>query len=381
MFLEILQPQGDPFAEPQVQLMNYLVQSGVVGELADKLDARLSMVKLVIGNFEIGSHPAADHSLPTQREEEIAKIELYLNRLLLLWNVLMKYCADLFPLNYPASRLVVLVDRCMELIDPSCKQKKLQMEYLKFLKKLLGQSDESVAYVIVESSHFITVIKKVNKKENMISAQVKAIFEEMKKLQWFKLHQHFVETYKDTLESLKVHNKAIDVLLNHNKRMRHNIRSSSHIEEEKQSEKQSEKRSVNVDFTEPNGISSPLSAQISSPGPLGDLDPMSLPQLEGLFKKIRNSRHSDDEENGDAHDVFLGINFKVNESLSGAVQIVPETEVESKSAHRDRDGENGVKLEITFDLGKRNSTDNDQDDDNDEALDDGSLPVKRLSTK
>lgn len=376
MFLEILQPHGDPFAEPQVMLMNHLVEAGVLGELADKLDARLSVLKLVIGNPEAVGPAGSTENPHEQREAEIARIERFLNRFLLLWNILMKHCADLFPQHYPAGRLVTLAEGCIEQVDPGCKNKKLQMEYVKFLRKLLTQSDESVAQVLVKSSHFITVIKKVNRKNNMLSSQVRAVFEEMKKLQWFKLHQQFVETYKDTLEDLKRHNLAIETLVNHNKRMRHNMRASSHVDEEKVSERQSEKKSVGADFIELNGLNSPISGDAKSSSALGEIDPLPTPQLENLFKKFRSSKNSDDDDDDekDNHDIFPGLGFKGNGHSPTTQQIVPEPDIEIKSAKSE--GDTSAKFEICFDLGKRDGSEN---GDEEEPTENGEFPTKRFS--
>lgn len=368
MFLEILQPQGDPFAEPQVMLMNYLVQSGVIRDVADKLDARLSVFKLILTNPDMHNQDEDSESVA----ESKAKIKTFLRRLLLLWSLLMKFCSDLFQQNYPASSLASLANRCIKEVDPLCKDKSMQIQYLKYLKKLLTQVDDSVSKAFMDSNHFINIVEKTNRKNNMISAQVRAIFEELKKLQCFKLHEQFVDAHKDTLERLKTSNVAVEALLNHNRRMRQSMRASSHVEDEKASEKQSEKKSIG-DYFESNSMNSPMSnGDMNSPR-LGEADQISIRQIENLFKKIKSNKASDDEDDKYSHDIFPGLGHRNNHFKSNKDEIF-FTDKEEKSMHSD--GEGAPKIEFFFELDKREE---EEDNETHTELDDGHLPTKRIS--
>jgi len=370
MFLEILQPQGDPFAEPQVLMMNLLVETGVMTAVADRLDNRLNLVRQIARKPEIDCQlPESEKKQSDEIHEEIAKIERFMSRFLLLWNVLMKFCADLFPKHFPVSKLIILTNGCMEQIDPICKNKKVQIEYVKFLRKLLCQSDDSVTRTIVESSHFITVIKKVNKKENMLSAQVKAVFEEMKKIQWFKLHQQFVEFYKDTLDQLKVHNKAVETLVNHNKRIRGNSKFISHTDSENHLDTG---YNIKQPVSEPDISKSPKSAPehftiVENPE---ESDMLKNLENEELFGNIKRGRSLESlmKEYGD------DLNIQIVQT--NTVPNVLDTDPNQQNLDLLNEQENSPKIDLNINLGKRKAS---IEEGNEEMIEFDELPEKRIS--
>lgn len=373
MFLEILQPQGDPFAEPQVLVMNYFLQNNVFKDLAEKLEKRLN--KFAAKQNVTNGSLKGEEKIGEEYQKERHNIKRYLHRLLLLWSQIMKFCSDNVITCYPASSLAILVNQCVNQVDNECEDKFLQMEFIKFIRKLLIVADDSIDKLFLQMDYFIKIIKRICHKENMLSAQVYAVFEEMKKLHCFKLHKTFIETNRLVLEGLKAKNKFIEALLNHNKRVRSLMKNSSHTEEERGSERHSERKSV-TEQGELNGPISPLSME-NAHGGLPDIDLISSKQMEQFFRKKKENFHEDDEGN-DSHEIFPGLVVSKHHSpkKSSDIHMVQEALENSDPNEQSAESEGSSKLMFYLDLKKRE--DESSDDDEDMPANSG-YPQKRMS--
>ena len=85
MFMEILYPQGDPFTDPQVLLMNMLLQRGIIAALVKQMQ-------------------------PADAANDPVKARTYVFRLLLLLVVIMRFCSDLLPQNIAMEEVIESFD-------------------------------------------------------------------------------------------------------------------------------------------------------------------------------------------------------------------------------------------------------------------------------
>lgn len=365
MFMEILQPQGDPFAEPQVLAMSHLVKSGVLNELADKISYLLEQYKLLLAQKEHGK------DCQKELEEQTSRLKVFIHRFLLFWSVITKYCAEQLAQTYPSSKLAGLVDSVVAAVDPDCKDKYLQVEYVKFLRALVCSNEDNVNTAFMQARHFLKVINLVSRKDNMLSAQVNAVFGELKKLQCFKLHQVFVETHKDLFDNLKDRNPFLESLINHNRKARRSLRKSSQMDDEKASAsaKLSDRGSDKIDGP---GLNSPASSNLDSPFAV---ETESV-EIKNMLTMLMNKKaKSTDEEDEDGHDIFAGLGHPIrNFSQSPIKQKSPE---KLSVSSEDGDKKSAITIELSISLGKKDF----DDDDDEEFSEENGKPTKHLVTE
>ena len=359
MFMEILQPQGDPFAEPQVLTMNHFVKADILKDLSENLNSLLQefrTLKIQKEHTEEGRKEIAAHC---------NKLKLYIHRFLLFWSVIVKYCSEQISQSFPSSSLADLINKVVSAVDPICKDKYLQVEYVKFLKILIGGSDENTNNAFMRSTHYLEIISHVSRKDNMLSAQVNSVFHELKKLQCFKLHQIFVETHKELLEKLKDGNPFLDSLLNHNKKMRRSMRKSSQVEDEKASGILSERGS-----DAGPGNNSPVSGALSSPFN-NDQDSHEIKSLKALLFNKKN-KSSDDEDDDGGHDIFPRLSNPIRNFNQSPVK--PKSPDQHLPSNDEDEKRPPITIELNLSLGKKDYN----DDDDEDFEDDLGHPTKRL---
>lgn len=360
MFLEILHPQGDPFAEPQILAMSHFAKAGIIRQLSDRLQELLQEYKILIAKKDNG----ADVGLEISDHKD--KLRVFIHRFLLLWSVIARFCPEQISQYYPSTQLAVLVDSVTSSIDPDCADKFLQSEYVKFLKLLVSSNEENVGTAFMQSHHFLQVIQAVAWKDNMLSAQVNAVYAELKKLHCFKLHQLFVETHKELLEKLKEGNPALAAFLNHNKKARKSLRKSSQMDEEKISVVPSDKGSDKHEANNHNSPRSTNSAPHGSPVAL-DLETNEIKNLKALLLN-KKAKSSDDED--DEHDVFPGLGHPIRNFTQSPLKPkspeIPQLSMED-------DKKPTITIDLGIGLGKKTY---DDDADDEEFCNEESKPRK-----
>lgn len=387
MFVEILHPQGDPFAEPQVLAMDHLAKSGVLKKLADKLTELQTEFKITL----------AKAALQTVTQSELAekqnKLKQFVHRLLLLWTMVARFCSDVLTSSFPSSQLASLINSVLAVIDPHCRDKHLQVDYVKFLKLLLVASDESSSTAFMQADHFLTVIAKTAGKDNLLASQVAAVFAEMKKLHCFKLHHQFVETHAAFLEPLALKSSSLASLLNHNKKARNGLRKNSLMDEGKASAKASDLGSERLEIS---GGGSPKTPKLNDSPNVNSLESMVLEKppwdlddhsdaIKDLKNLLNRMKHSSDDENDHDHEIFPGIGNPIRNFVQSSIkaksperqELHHEMSNEENSKHQE-DKKSTITIEFGFSLGKKNLDDDDSDDE--EFCDEGSIPKKRSAT-
>lgn len=365
--MEILHPQGDPFAEPQVLTMSHFAKSGVLKQLSERMHTLLQEYKILKAKREHGAEVDAEI------EEHQSKLKLFIHRFLLLWSVICRFCPEQVHQNFPSTQLAGLVDSIVETLDSTCKDKYLQVEYVKFLRILVIGEDENTNAAFMNSRHFLNVIQSVCWKDNMISAQVNAVFNELRKLQSLKLLLLFVETHKELLEKLKEGNSFLAALLTHYMKLaRRKIKNSFQMDEEKTSGFLSDRGSDKLDL---HGVSSPISS-ISAPhgSPIAlDNETNEIKNLKALL--LSKKAKSSDDEDDDSHEIFSGLGHPIrNFNQSPAKPRSPE---KPPSLYGSDEKKSSITIDLGISLSKKEIDDNGDDE---EFYDNsGSQPTKKLN--
>lgn len=323
MLLDILNPQGDPYAEPQVPLMSSLVVKGVIGEMAKDID---------------------DYALRANRidEEHNVKAKRYIHRFLLLVAMVMKFCDDRVKDHLALDTLTKSVDHAVSVLDPQCTDKILTMEFLKYLKKVVSSQDSNISRSLLDANHFITIIKKVHRKNNILASQVNSICEELRKLHCFKLQKQFIESHREVLEEMSLYSQGINALLTHYEWIKNTTKSNM-----ESTQKGSETKDPLILPT----VNSRKISDVSLPDP--EELAHSREQIAILVNKVR-TRKSGDEDDDDSDDIFF--------SMKTGDRVVDENPISGSGSPLSRSESSTQRIEFSLVLDKRQPFDNDEED-------------------
>lgn len=338
MLIEILNPQGDPYAEPQVMLMSALITKGTMRQLANDIE-------------EIAQR--------TNRmtEHEAAKSRRYIHRFMLLLALVMKFCPDQIQSSLNLSILTQHIDSAVSSLDPDCMDKTLTMEFLKYLKKIVASQDESISRSLLDARHFLTILGKFHTRNNIISSQMGAIIEELKKMHCFKLHQLFIEANTEKLEEMREASLSLKGLFSHYEWIKKSARAG-----------ENQKGSEGKDGVP---LSSPGSKKMSDMAVPEEDTSTSREHLAQLATIFRNKK-SAEENDEDSEDIFFGMKYQ---DRLGAEDNSP-----SGSASPGAKSTSSVqKIEFSLKLDKRDPFD-DNDDDFEGVYGNPSRPNKQSET-
>lgn len=342
MILETLHPHGDPMAEPQQLTIISWAQRGTLHDLMSKLGKRLAEAN--------------------STESEKSKNRLYLCRYLILVNLCLRLsdqvadCLNMY-------NVTAFLDEGMRKVDYECRDRPLQLEYLKYLRKVVLHTDDSFSRSLLDAKHLFVQIKCFGNRNNLLSSSIWAIFEDLRRLNIpyrFVLCQLFQGKFQDSLNELS-HIGSVKAFLDP-------ITSKIKGFEAKSERKGNELRELNTElyeFSMKDRRDFPRSPLINELDPehiepqFGENDPdedrRQISSIAGKYKQLK------EQEEEEIDSFFSGMEGGMREELSS-----PKSE-----------GSEGRKFEINFELGKRDSEDEGMYSDEEEM--EGSDPTKKLS--
>lgn len=353
MLMEILHPQGDPFAEPQLLLINMMLRKGIIKELVDRLEQDTNQNDLTV--------------------EKSRTLKTYLYRLFLLLVPVMKFGAEAVVTELPLGPLTKQLDSVFRKLDGDLKDKYLTIEYLKYLRRVVSTEDLSLPFL--EAGQFLVILANTKDRTNMISSLTAVILEDLRKLTGFKLLLKWVEANETQLELIAKTCPRLTSLMSHYNRIRTRrknlgVLNSDYLEEiAKKSSKQKESSQL-----------SPVASGIAT-DPLDD-KPILRKRSSGEISSGGNSSHAADfspvaaSENG-------GIEVLVNKyrSRKGSEDDGSEGESNSFTSHTSKKLDvfflqSNVTEGLTAKIDIQISGMDEEDDDED--IKDGSKPLKKL---
>ncbi len=360
MFMEILHPQGDPFADPQLFLITMMIRKGIIKELVDRLEQETQT-----------------ESLSLQKK---TMLQSYLYRFFLLMVPVMKFQPEIVSQELPLGPLTKQLDGVFSKLDDGLRDKYLQIEYLKYVRRVVASDELNMPFL--EARQFLCILARTKDHVNMISSLTAVILEDLRKLTSFKLLLKWVEINETKLEQIAKSCPRLASLMNHYNRTRNRRKSLStpntdYLEDTvKKSSKVKESNQLSpIDSgfaTDPlddkvvlrkrssGELSSPSHSHHGSDSPLNAQDGSGhFSDIEKLVSKFKSRKGSDDDDS--EHDVF-SIASGLNQ-LTNSESVFSATSTEKKAPV------------IEIQIGSMNIED---DEEEEYELKDGDKPIKKL---
>lgn len=329
-------------AEPQQLTIVAWAQRGTLHDLMNKLGKRLAEAN--------------------STDSERARNRRYLCRYMILVNLCLKLsdqvadCLNMY-------NVTAFLDEGMRKVDQDCRDKSLQLEYLKYIRKVVLHTDDSFSRSLLDAKHLFEQIKKFGKGYNLLSSSIRAIFEDLRRLNVpyrFVLCQLFQGKFQETLNELS-YIDSVKAFLDPTKSKIKGTDTKSERKEVDRKELDSELYEFSMkdrrDFAKSPLIneldSEPIEQQFGERD--AEEDRRQISSIAGKYKQLKLQ----EEEEMDSF--FSGMEGGMREELS------------SPKSGGSEDG----KFEISFDLGKRENEDDAMysDEEDMEAMD----PSKKLS--
>lgn len=193
MFVETLNPPSKPIEVPQLVLMNSIMSEHMGMDWCGSLESRIKR------DEENGVKSLSHHRIS-------------LMKILSLYNMLIGmvgYTESLYKedtiISNPirANEFMKTVESCISKLDPDCRDKYLQMEYIKLLKSSLNFKFSNIQKsYFLRADNFMRLIKQVGGKNNIITSQVIFLIKEIQKLKYFSLAASFYHKNMPEIENM-----------------------------------------------------------------------------------------------------------------------------------------------------------------------------------
>ena len=206
MLLELLYPVGDAFYEPQALTFNLIVQKQILITIADSLSQTCLKA--------------------AETEAEVSERKRFLHRYLIFWGLVVRSVPDsITKIVLQRGEIVKQIDECFAKVDPELQDKHLQLEYLKFTKKLVECNDDDVRKKFLDCSRFLSIFSKYTCKVNMLSSTANSILESIIKVSRSSYNiilPRFVAENQELLDTLTSKSSRVSRLVEFHKQMSQN---------------------------------------------------------------------------------------------------------------------------------------------------------------
>lgn len=210
LFLELIFPIAEHFAQAQFTLIMDLSKLGTLKELLERLqqlgteitDTENKLKDKLLESGGLATPETLELSQTKSRLQVLLKRKLH--RYLMFVKTVMRMITIAGVKSLLHFGLTKAVDQLMKLCDPKMMDKTFTLEYIKYLGKVLTIPEGSWAQDILEATYLIEIITNrglFRRGNNLLAGSVSALLIELTKTQYFAIQKAFVEQNRFALDS------------------------------------------------------------------------------------------------------------------------------------------------------------------------------------